>query len=229
MRAATAAGIRASQLQARGKASQTASLAATRHWQHHNQRTSISASQYLHTLVVGPLDDRRRREQKDERDQHQLSSLAGSHQFARYHGTPVGEKAVAIVLGLASLSALSYAGSSAVKAYQEYKASLPTPEEMEEMRKQQEKDNAENADQQQQEAQANTKSSDGTAGGERENVFAKWFGVGVGAKYYEGGFEETMTRREAALILGVRESSPASRIKLAHRKLLVLNHPGTYY
>ena len=36
-----------------------------------------------------------------------------------------------------------------------------------------------------------------------------------------------MTRREAALILGVRESSPASRIKEAHRKLLVLNHPDT--
>ena len=67
--------------------------------------------------------------------------------------------------------------------------------------------------------------SGGNASGSRENVFSEWFGVGVGAKYYEGGFEEQMTRREAALILGVRESSPPSRIKDAHRKLLILNHP----
>ena len=36
-----------------------------------------------------------------------------------------------------------------------------------------------------------------------------------------------MTRKEAALILGVRESSAAKRIKEAHRKLLILNHPDT--
>lgn len=42
-----------------------------------------------------------------------------------------------------------------------------------------------------------------------------------------GGFEEQMTRKEAALILGVRESSTPKRIKEAHRKLLILNHPDT--
>ena len=63
--------------------------------------------------------------------------------------------------------------------------------------------------------------------GPRENVFAKFFDMGVGSKFYEGGFEDTMTRKEAALILGVRESSTAKRIKEAHRKLLVLNHPDT--
>jgi len=36
-----------------------------------------------------------------------------------------------------------------------------------------------------------------------------------------------MTPREAALILGVRESSTAKRIKESHRKLLILNHPDT--
>ncbi|EED92609.1 dnaj-like protein, partial [Thalassiosira pseudonana CCMP1335] len=46
-------------------------------------------------------------------------------------------------------------------------------------------------------------------------------------RYYEGGFEEQMTRKEAALILGVRESSTPKRIKEAHRKLLILNHPDT--
>jgi DnaJ family protein C protein 19 len=43
----------------------------------------------------------------------------------------------------------------------------------------------------------------------------------------KGGFEEQMTRKEAALILGVRESSTPKRIKEAHRKLLILNHPDT--
>eukprot|EP00978_Attheya_sp_CCMP212_P049660 scaffold694102_cov59-Attheya_sp.AAC.1 len=36
-----------------------------------------------------------------------------------------------------------------------------------------------------------------------------------------------MTRREAALVLGVRESSSPKRIKEAHRNLLMLNHPDT--
>jgi len=43
--------------------------------------------------------------------------------------------------------------------------------------------------------------------------------------YYDGGFEDKMSRREAALILGVRESATAERIKEAHRRILLLNHP----
>ena len=34
-----------------------------------------------------------------------------------------------------------------------------------------------------------------------------------------------MTKREAALILGVRESAATERVKDAHRKILLLNHP----
>eukprot|EP01035_Chromulina_nebulosa_P019652 gene19652-25567_t len=34
-----------------------------------------------------------------------------------------------------------------------------------------------------------------------------------------------MTRREAALILGVRESSKPERVKEAHRRVLLINHP----
>jgi hypothetical protein len=53
------------------------------------------------------------------------------------------------------------------------------------------------------------KKADKTKEGPRENIFAKWFDVG--GKYYEGGFEEfSMTRREAALVLGVRESRRCS-------------------
>jgi len=43
--------------------------------------------------------------------------------------------------------------------------------------------------------------------------------------FYDGGFEEKMTKREAALILGVRESASAERIKDAHRRIMQINHP----
>ena len=225
--AVATAGIRASQAQwGRQTAKSSSLLAASRWQQHHHRRTSILATQHLHTAVGGPWDDQRRNDQEKKRVQFQLSSLPT---VAQFHATPQSERAAAIALGFGALSALAYAGSSAVKAYNEYKASLPTEEELEEQRKQQEKEAGaqQEAKRQQEEAQASAKST--SKDGKRENIFAQWFGVGVGAKYYEGGFEDEMTRREAALILGVRESSPASRIKEAHRKLLVLNHPGMYF
>ena len=43
--------------------------------------------------------------------------------------------------------------------------------------------------------------------------------------YYKGGFNATMNRREAALILGVREAAEQDKIMTAHRKLMFLNHP----
>ncbi|KAK6942847.1 hypothetical protein RJ641_028228 [Dillenia turbinata] len=51
-------------------------------------------------------------------------------------------------------------------------------------------------------------------------------------KFYEGGFQPTMTRREAALILGVREGTKIEQIKEAHRKVMMTNHPdsgGSHY
>lgn len=56
---------------------------------------------------------------------------------------------------------------------------------------------------------------------DRKSFFDGWFEK----TYYEGGFEEKMSRREAALILGIRESATAERIKEAHRRILLLNHP----
>ncbi|XP_021295636.1 mitochondrial import inner membrane translocase subunit TIM14-1 isoform X1 [Herrania umbratica] len=44
-------------------------------------------------------------------------------------------------------------------------------------------------------------------------------------KFYEGGFQPTMTRREAALILGVRENATPDKVKEAHKKVMVANHP----
>jgi hypothetical protein len=56
---------------------------------------------------------------------------------------------------------------------------------------------------------------------EEKSMFSSWFAK----NYYEGGFEDKMTKREAALILGVRESTTGDRIKDAHRRILLLNHP----
>lgn len=44
-------------------------------------------------------------------------------------------------------------------------------------------------------------------------------------KFYEGGFQATMTKREAALILGVRENATPEKVKEAHKKVMVANHP----
>jgi hypothetical protein len=55
-----------------------------------------------------------------------------------------------------------------------------------------------------------------------------WFGnwtTWFAKNFYDGGFEEKMTKREAALILGVRESANPERIKEAHRKIMQINHP----
>ena len=43
--------------------------------------------------------------------------------------------------------------------------------------------------------------------------------------YYRGGFEPTMTRREASRILGVSPSSNSQTISEAHRRLMLKNHP----
>ncbi|XP_031257507.1 mitochondrial import inner membrane translocase subunit TIM14-1 [Pistacia vera] len=51
-------------------------------------------------------------------------------------------------------------------------------------------------------------------------------------KFYEGGFQPTMTKREAALILGLRENATPDKVREAHRKVMVANHPdagGSHY
>ncbi|KAL1541958.1 mitochondrial import inner membrane translocase subunit TIM14-2-like [Salvia divinorum] len=50
--------------------------------------------------------------------------------------------------------------------------------------------------------------------------------------FYYGGFQQAMNRREAALILGVREHVALEKIKEAHRRVMVANHPdagGSHY
>ncbi|XP_062389719.1 dnaJ homolog subfamily C member 15 [Sardina pilchardus] len=43
--------------------------------------------------------------------------------------------------------------------------------------------------------------------------------------YYKGGFEPKMTKREASLILGISPTSTKAKVREAHRRIMVLNHP----
>lgn len=45
--------------------------------------------------------------------------------------------------------------------------------------------------------------------------------------YYQGGFEngQKMSRREANLILGLREGAAKEAIRDAHRRIMIANHP----
>lgn len=65
-------------------------------------------------------------------------------------------------------------------------------------------------------------SADGSSSSSGSDSFgSSWFAK----TFYDGGFDDKMTKREAALILGVRESAATERVKDAHRKILLLNHP----
>lgn len=43
--------------------------------------------------------------------------------------------------------------------------------------------------------------------------------------YYRGGFEPKMTKREAGLILGISPSANKVKIREAHRRVMLINHP----
>jgi len=45
------------------------------------------------------------------------------------------------------------------------------------------------------------------------------------SKYYKGGFDSKMNKREAALILGVSPNAPVKKIRDSHKKIMLLNHP----
>lgn len=45
------------------------------------------------------------------------------------------------------------------------------------------------------------------------------------SKYYRGGFDPKMSKREAALILGVSPTASKTKIKEAHKRIMLLNHP----
>lgn len=169
-----------------------------------NQHREFSQSVFSSSIdVVTPFS---KREEESSHSRHQLSQ---SRQYTLTTKTERGMPTLALGLGAVALTAK--AGQLTVTAYKEWKASQPEePEKKEETK-----------DQASSEQTGETKKKE--TKGKRENIFSSFFDVGT--NYYEGGFEEKMTKREAALILGVRASSTEKRIKEAHRKLLILNHP----
>jgi len=48
---------------------------------------------------------------------------------------------------------------------------------------------------------------------------------GLSSKYYKGGFDPKMNRREAALILGVSPTAHKNRVRDAYKRLIIANHP----
>ncbi|KAL7648003.1 UNVERIFIED_CONTAM: hypothetical protein RMT77_001619 [Armadillidium vulgare] len=49
--------------------------------------------------------------------------------------------------------------------------------------------------------------------------------VFANSKYYKGGFEPKMTKREAALVLGISPSANPAKLKAAYKRLILINHP----
>ncbi|KAK4794343.1 hypothetical protein SAY86_012337 [Trapa natans] len=47
------------------------------------------------------------------------------------------------------------------------------------------------------------------------------------SRFHLGGFQPVMTRREAALVLDIKENAAMDKIKEAHRRVMVANHPDT--
>lgn len=136
-------------------------------------------------------------------------------QHRSYHMTARKEN-LSLVMSLGAVALTAKAAQYGVRAYKEWQ------ESQEALKKEQGESLG------QEEAQRETDGQKkATSGDSHSNLFSQLFGFSVGSKYYEGGFEEKMTRREAALILGVRESSSIKRIKEAHRRILILNHPDT--
>ncbi|EGP87684.1 unnamed protein product [Zymoseptoria tritici ST99CH_1A5] len=55
---------------------------------------------------------------------------------------------------------------------------------------------------------------------------ARGGGTALGKSYYKGGFEKTMNRKEAALILETSERGITKEmIRKKHRQMMLLNHP----
>jgi hypothetical protein len=119
------------------------------------------------------------------------------------------------------------AGQAALSAYTRYQANKPkpTPEELakaaaEDAARMEAKAKEQKAEVDGKTAKKQSASSSG-AGGAEPSMFASWFA----RNFYDGGFEEKMSKREAALVLGIRESAPIEKVKEAHRRILLLNHP----
>lgn len=148
---------------------------------------------------------------KQESAQNYQSSYVPKNLRANIHTN-------SLLIGGIGMVVLSVGAQQLMKLYHKYQASKSnevsksdSPENNNQSKAKQDKNTGTSADSLN---SASTVNSGGIFSG-------SWFA----RNFYDGGFEEKMTRREAALILGVRESATPERIKDAHRRILLLNHP----
>ena len=106
-----------------------------------------------------------------------------------------GARSSSLLAGSLSLAAAAVAGSYALRAY-----------------------NAVNA------PEGSAAGADAGGGGASAS-HKTWGAEALARRFYRGPFEDTMSRREAALVLGVRESAAPERIRERYKKMLLLNHP----
>ena len=147
----------------------------------------------------------------------QLPTRHNSITRRQYHTTPTPQRGAAIVLTLGAVAATAKAGQYIVQGYKEFKeASEAAAKEEEERRaklKAQGIDPDAEEKKRQEEASKNNaneetaESSSGGGGtekkaeeGKRENIFAKFFNLSVGSKFYEGEFcPHAFFRKKASL------------------------------
>lgn len=145
-------------------------------------RTATSAWNRPQATVVLPsqFGGRWSSDEKEE-ESPRLPTPIHILQRRNYHTTARNDRAVAIMLGLGTIAAVSYSAAQGVKAYNEWKESWPTEEELKEEEAARAK--AEEAEQADEQATQQQKKQAPPKEGKRENIFNTWFGVGVGSKY----------------------------------------------
>eukprot|EP00611_Tribonema_gayanum_P020482 TRINITY_DN3746_c0_g1_i1.p1 TRINITY_DN3746_c0_g1~~TRINITY_DN3746_c0_g1_i1.p1 ORF type:complete len:240 (-),score=66.48 TRINITY_DN3746_c0_g1_i1:95-814(-) len=180
----------------------------------------------------------RRREQQAEQQHQQAlrqlfrssfmnSSSAMQLQQRGLHSTPARRDSTALVVAGLGLTGIAVAGRYTMIAIQEVQRARSRAAEEASAAAAQPKEPeppAAEAAAGSAAAQAEAQATGGAATA-KKSPLSGWFRNPLEKRFYDGGFEETMTRREAALILGVRESASPQRIKDAHRRILMLNHP----
>ena len=160
------------------------------------------------------------------------------------HATPPRDSM--IVIGSLSVAGVALALQYGLRAAEQYRAARaaeeaanPTPPDPPAAgtagadEQAQHKSSSQEQQQQQQQQQAAPEWTWEDAQKQAEELYARATNISFDSlkesayarNFYQGGFEDKMSRREAALTLGVRESSDLARIKEAHRRLLRANHP----
>lgn len=143
------------------------------------------------------------------------ASAVPSIRVQNYHVTKHADNQ--LVIGGIALASSAIALQYVLNAYSAYQAKQPEKSEGEEAADESAaKATTEDASAAKRDRKQNTTNTNAEA-----SPFASWFAK----NFYDGGFEEKMSKREAALILGVRESATVERIKDAHRRILIRNHP----